>query len=217
MIASLQKHLQDKNIKESQALLRANPAVLEAQAENGSSGFILVAYSGSPELLQIAIELKSSFNLPEAVVSGQESEVERLLAQDKSQVNDFATDGFTPIALAAFFNQPELVRLLLQAGADPNLSARNPSKVNALHAAVAKEQLEICTLLLENGADPNAAQMQHVQALHSAVHRNNLALVQLLVEGGADVKGVMDNGDTPMLIAKREGHQEVLNYLQQQS
>ncbi|MFC3972618.1 ankyrin repeat domain-containing protein [Maribacter confluentis] len=51
--------------------------------------------------------------------------------------------------------------------------AKNPSKVNALHSAIAKENHELCKLLIEYGVDVNTVQMQNVTALHSAVHRGN--------------------------------------------
>jgi ankyrin repeat protein len=87
------------------------------------------------------------------------------------------------------------------------------SNVNALHAAVAKNNYELCKLLIENGADVNISQMQNVTPLHSAAHRGNLSIVQLLVNHGATIEAKMDNGDNAMIIATRDKHQEVINYL----
>lgn len=102
-------------------------------------------------------------------------------------INTHSDDGFSLLSLAAFFDQTEIAKSLIEFGADPNLSAKNPSRVNALHSAVAKENYELCMLLIEKGANVNAVQMQNVTALHSAVHRGNLDLVKLLVENEASI------------------------------
>ncbi|GAB5554291.1 MAG: hypothetical protein Sapg2KO_38820 [Saprospiraceae bacterium] len=214
MLEKLQKHLQDRNIQECLNLIETNPEVLETQNEQGQSGFMLIAYSGLSAVFEKAVDLKKHFSLAEAIVSGKEDLVKQQLTKDSGAINGYIGGGFTPIALAAFFNQEKLVQLFLELGADPNLSANNASKVNALHAAVAKENLEIGTLLLANGADPNAAQMQQVRPLHAAVHRGNLALVKLLVENGASAELKMDNGDRPIDIAEREGQSAILRYFQ---
>lgn len=214
MLVKLQKYLQDRNIQEGQNLIKSHPELLETQNEQGQSGFMLIAYSGLSSVFEKAIELKKNYTLAEAIVSGQHALVKQQLAEAPTAINTYIGGGFTPIALAAFFNQNKLVRSFLEAGANPNRSANNASKDNALHAAVAKENLEICTLLLANAADPDVPQMQNVRPLHSAVHRANLALVKLLVENGASVNLKMDNGDQPIDIARREGHETIAAYLQ---
>lgn len=214
MLVKLQKHLQDRNIQECQNLIKTHPELLEVQNEQGQSGFMLIAYSGLSSVFEKAVALKKNYTLAEAIVSGQGALVKQQLTEAPAAINSYIGGGFTPIALAAFFNQNKLVQSFLESGADPNLSANNASKVNALHAAVAKENLEICAMLLANTADPDAAQMQNVRPLHSAVHRGNLALVKLLVENGASVDRKMDNGDRPIDIAQREGHERIATYLQ---
>ena len=135
------------------------------------------------------------------------------LSHDKSYANQYSNDGFTPLSLAAFFNQTEIAKLLLENGAEPNLHATNPSKVNALHSAVAKENYELCKILIDYGANVNATQMQSVTALHAATHRGNLKLIKLLVENGAEINVKMDNGDTAIDIAGKVGHKDVKTYL----
>ena len=58
-------------------------------------------------------------------------------------MSEYAPDGFTPVALAAFFGQPAAVKALIAAGADVNAAAKNGLKVAALHAAVAGGKLDI--------------------------------------------------------------------------
>lgn len=50
-----------------------------------------------------------------------------------------------------------VVRLLLEAGADPNVKTKTMSpKTTALHKAAESKSGEIVSLLLQHGADPNA-------------------------------------------------------------
>jgi ankyrin repeat protein len=216
MIELLKTHLQNKDVDQAILLLADHPEVLYLKDDNKSSCFMIIAYSDLDEVFEKALELKEVFSFHEAIAAGKKDILNEYLEQSSPNlINTHSSDGFTPLSLAAFFNRVDLAKLLLENGADPNLQATNPSKVNALHAAVAKENVELCKLFLENGGDPDAVQMQHVTALHSAVHRGNLDLTKLLVEKGATIASKMDNGDTALLIATREGHAKIEAYLRE--
>ena len=71
-----------------------------------------------------------------------------------SQINVLSADRkWTPLLLAAFRSDVSAVRLLLENGADPNLTSAFGS--SPLHRAAWSCSLEITSLLLEAGADPN--------------------------------------------------------------
>ncbi len=212
MIETLKTHIQNKDTAAIELLIQDHPEILNTKDKNGSSGLMLLAYSSLDIIFQKAIELKTSFTFHEAIVAGKMEVVNNYL-QQIDIVNAYSNDGFTPLALAAFFDQTAIAKTLLKAGADPNLAANNGAKVNALHAAIAKENEELCRLFIENGVDVNAVQTQNVTALHSAAHRGNLKLVKLLVVNEAKIDFVMDNGDTALFIAERDGHQQVVDYL----
>ncbi len=214
MIELLKTHIKNKDTEKVIAFIKENPNVLNLKDDNESSGLMLLAYSGIDEAFEQAIDLKKSFTFHEAIVCGKKELVKNYLQNGQSDlVNSYSSDGFTPLSLAGFFNQTEIAKALVKTGADPNLSAENPSNVNALHSAVAKENYELCKILIENGANTNAVQMQGVTALHSAVHRGNLELVKLLVKHGATISLEMDNGDTAVIISNREGYKEIEEYL----
>lgn len=214
MIELLKTHIKNKEADKVISLIKENPDVLSLKDDNGSSGLMIIAYSGLEKSFEKAIELKKSFSFHEAIVCGKANIVKDYLNNpDFDMINTHSNDGFTPLSLAGFFNQTEIAKSLIELGADPNLSAKNPSKVNALHSAIAKENYGLSKLLIENGANVNAVQMQNVTALHSAVHRGNLDLVKLLVENKASITLKMDNGDTALIIAEREGHKNIAEYL----
>lgn len=213
MIDSLKTHIKNNEVDKLISLILTHPEILEEKDENGSSGLLLIAYSGMETAFNKARELKKSFTFHEAIVCGKIDNVQDSLASNKSYANQYSNDGFTPLSLAAFFNQTEIAKLLLENGADPNLHATGPSKVNALHAAVAKENYELCKYFIEYGVKVNAPQMQNVTALHAAAHKGNLKLVKLLVANGAEINLKMDNEDTAISLAEKDGHKEVKSYL----
>jgi len=214
MVDLLKNHLKSRDQEKTIQFITDNPEVLNFEDENGTSGLLLVAYSGLNAAFKHSIQLAKSFSFHEAIVCGQQKSILACLdTSEVSLVNSHSNDGFTPLSLAAFFDRTEIAKLLLEKGADPNLSATNPSRVNALHSAVAKENLELCAVLIKFGVDVNARQTQNVTALHSAVHRGNLELTKLLVLNGAATDLTMDNGDTALLIAQKEGHKSVEQYL----
>ncbi len=209
----LKSLIKEKATNELIALIAATPDILDISDENGTSGYMLLAYSGMPEVFRKATELKGSFTFHEAIVGARIKEVKAALTGDATRANQHSPDGFTPLSLATFFGHDDVAKLLLEFGADPGIHATNPTRVNALHAAVARENVALCRLFIEHGVDVNAPQMQNVTALHSAAHRGNLELVRLLVESGADGTATMDNGDTALTIAERDGHAGVAHYL----
>lgn len=214
MIDSLKNHIKNKDEQKVIRLVQENPEVLQLKDSNGSNGLMLIAYSGLTEAFSKAIELKKEFSYHEAIVCGKIEVIKNYLkTNSENWINRYSNDGFTPLSLASFFNQTEIGKLLIEYKANPNIPATNASKVNALHSAVAKENLELCKLFIENNVDVNAIQMDGVTALHSAVHRNNLEMIKMLVENGADISLKMKNGDTALDIAKKEEHKEVEEYL----
>jgi ankyrin repeat protein len=63
-------------------------------------------------------------------------------------------DGSTPLYLASVQDEPGAVRLLLEAGADPNLESEGLTDGLPLCAAAVHAHLDVARLLLRHGADP---------------------------------------------------------------
>lgn len=217
MIDSLKAYIKNKESDKIIACINKNPEILDQIDANGSTGLLIIAYSGLDNAFTVAKKLKKKFDFHEAIVCGKFDFVKQNILQNQNLINTYSVDGFTPLSLAAFFNETEIAKLLLENGANPNLQATNPSKVNALHSAVAKENYDLCLLLIKYGINVNATQIQSVTALHSAAHRGNLKIVKLLVENGAEINLKMNNGDTAISIAEKDKHKEVFDYLVEKS
>jgi uncharacterized protein len=214
MPADFKALIQNRDEENLSALISSDPGLLDLIDQNGTSGLLLIAYAGLQAVLEKAVELKTGLTFHEAIVCGKISKVQNDL-EDTSLANAHSNDGFTPLSLAAFFNQTEIAKLLLTHGADPNLQATNPAKVNALHSAVARQNIELSKLFISHGVNVNACQTQNITPLHSAAHLGNIELVKLLVDNGADIGHRSDDGKTALDFAVADGRNEVSLYLQE--
>src|SRR5688572_9768605 len=101
-------------------------------------------------------------DLPTACHTGNIARVRELLGQDPTLANTLGEhEGYylgagAPLSNAAAVGRMDIVQLLLDHGADPNLPEEQVApKGKALYSAVSNGHYEIAKLLLERGAFPN--------------------------------------------------------------
>jgi len=128
----------------------------------------------------------AAYNVYLAAVLGDNQYVSEALAGDPALANFEDTSHSRPISAAARRNDLELVKLLLDHGANPSLPEAGAPLGEALWIAVYQKQTEMVKLLLEHGANPNTAPESSGSALFQA--RGNPELMQLLIEFGAEDK-----------------------------
>lgn len=113
--------------------------------------------------------------------------VSALLAAGASpNQNDRFVNGWTPMMHAIHKNQPQVVDLLIEAGADVN--GRAPNGCTALMFAAGEGQIEVVNVLLEKGADPRAETVDRTTALTNAVAGGHTEIVRLLLARAPDLK-----------------------------
>ena len=99
---------------------------------------------------------------------------------------NFLGHSYTMLMAAADFGEETTVQLLLENGADPNITGGGNYRT-ALIAAAYWGRKEIAQLLLENGADVNiTAGGNYGTALIAAAHLGRKDIVLMLLENGAD-------------------------------
>ncbi|MGE0816327.1 MAG: ankyrin repeat domain-containing protein [Vicinamibacterales bacterium] len=138
--------------------------------------------------------------------------VKALLAQ-KADVNQPQGDGSTALHWAAYGGQPEMVRLLLAAGADVTAATRLGGLTPLMMAARAGDA-EAVTLLLDAKAEAVTPNANGTTPMMFAAAAGSAAAVRLLAGRGADVNAAdATNGQTPLMFAAAQGRVEAVRTL----
>ena len=131
-------------------------------------------------------------------------ELAEVLIKAGVNVNCLDKDG-TPILLRA--QTLEMIKLLLNAGADVNLNGKNIGWTMLAYNLLSNnhDAEEKVRLLITAGADVNAKMNRGRTALMSIVenHSHKITFVKLLIAAGADINSKDDKGETALMFAVR--------------
>jgi uncharacterized protein len=239
---------------ESARLLLAAGARINDALPDGMTALTLAARSGQTAIARFLIDAGADINdarfgytaLHAAVLMGDIEVVRALLAhganpnipltkaepirrggQDISLPVGYL--GATPLLMAAKFADVDMLRALLDAGADPAIPLKSGTTpllaaagfgsggatrrgVNPLsaYATVSKadeerDTYEAAKVLLEHHADPNGADPAGNTPLFGAVGKGFNSVVQLLADHGANVNAVNKRGQTPLKLTAGGG------------
>lgn len=137
------------NVSAVSALLKhgANAAVREEKYHGTPAGW--ANYAGHIEVRDLI--LQQSVDIMEAVEHGLQSRVLNILAEDPEALNRafddyqiyplYAKGWFTPLAFAVTLGKPDMVRLLLDQGADTMASSPDGQSINDLTAAGGQQEI----------------------------------------------------------------------------
>lgn len=143
-----------------------------------------------------------------SVISNQPAKASFLVSS--KNVNRKIKSGITPLMLASGRGSAELVQLLLDNGADVNLTDEDGS--NAIIYAAFNNNSAVIDNLINANVDVNAKNLLGTMAIHFFSSEGNLGAVKKLIKSGAKYQLEDAFGDTPYSLCKNE----VCAYLKQE-
>ena len=146
-------------------------------------------------------------NLSDAVWNGDILHVQHLIASG-DDVNAESEDAITPLFLAITKKHYDMVKLLLDSGADVNHEIQKKDSTPLLYA-IGQKQKDIVELLLDRGADVNFVIKDNRTPLYYAIIGKQKDIVELLLDRGADVNHEIMNRLTPIIFAIGEEQNDI--------
>lgn len=165
--------------------LGVNP---NAQFDNDTEDILYVAIKQRiPEIVQLLINAGVDVNAYQTI-------------KNQTPLSTIIDDVYRDYSWESYW---QIISLLLEAGADPNVVFKDGFRdENALTLAIKRNVPEVVELLLEFGADPNGK----LDPLHIAIIEDDEDIVRLLIEAGANVNSYQTYNDTPLTIAITNQH-----------
>jgi ankyrin repeat protein len=198
-----------------ETIIAADPNALTTNEEPGSP-LLTALYHGQLEIAGMIAD-RIDLDVFEAAASGNPGRLEQLISADSS-ITRQATDGWTPLHLAAFFGRTAAAQVLMDAGADLKAVSANSTGNTPLHAALAgRGDEKLILMMLRAGADAGAATVEGYTPIHIAASRGSQQMCDLLVEYGAQAGAKMSDGKTPADIAAETNHDGLAEYLRRQA
>uniref|UniRef100_A0A8D0D4C1 Euchromatic histone-lysine N-methyltransferase 2 n=1 Tax=Sander lucioperca TaxID=283035 RepID=A0A8D0D4C1_SANLU len=128
--------------------------------------------------------------------------VNMLLETGQVDVNAQDSGGWTPIIWSAEHKHVEVIKVLLNRGADVTI---NDKELNVcLHWAAYAGNVDIAELVLNSGCPLASVNMHGDTPLHIAAREGYLECVTLFLSRGADIDIVNREGDTPLSLARAD-------------
>ena len=134
----------------------------------------------------------------------------------KSLIETKDKENNTALILASKFGYIEVVKILIENGADIN--AKDNGGTTALMNASTEDDYinyEICKLLIENGANVNDKDLQGANALiyGSTFLKWDLSIIKLLIDSGIEINTQNKDGYTALMEATISGNYETVKLL----
>ena len=151
----------------------------------------------------------------------------RLLLLHGLDVNAISDAGGTALYLACKSQQLQVVQILLEAGADVNLTS---DRRYPLMAACDGGNIELINLLLQAGADVKCSKSNNETCLHAVINAHSsitdsqkaadsvskldiVNTIRSLLDGGVDVDARCSQGETALYRASKAGHEDIVQLL----
>jgi ankyrin repeat protein len=198
------------------AVLALNPGIVN---EHNSDGFLplhAAAQENSPEISTLLLLNGADPNglaVVETQVDGAQYREALIKRGIDPNTRMISVQMVTPLFIASINGYSEVVRVLVEAGADPDVGFLH--KATPLYIACQRNRLETAQLLLSLGAKVDLALEDGATPLFIASQEGHERVVRLLLNNGADVgrRLTENNQSTSLQVASQFGHVGVVELL----
>lgn len=158
-------------------------------------------------------ELPLEYELHAAIGRQDIPKIKELLAQGVNP-NHGGKFDHTPLIQAALLKNKEVVLLLLNASADPNLESKSSIGGSALFAAAQEGDENIIALLLTAKANPNILDKKgKISPLLMAAEKGHTKIARMLIQADANVNHQNSQGYTPLMWATFTANKDLVKML----
>jgi len=137
----------------------------------------------------------------------------KILIQANADLDIKDNEGDTPLNIAISRDNTETALEIINTNA--NINAQENKGFAALHFAVHTKNIEIISALIKKQANLDVQDFQNATPLHYAAYTGDLQTVNLLIENGASTNIIDLDGERPIDTARKQGNQNIVDYLKQ--
>ena len=222
------------DIDELEHLLKADPRLATASTMLGSQPIHAAYLGGHGAIVELLLSRGVQIEAFLASELGMLDRVKHAVDADRQVALAYSSVGSTALHRSCYWGQVDVVRLLLERGADPNAATRDQFlQIRPLGCAVATPDvpnpsdqeevvLQLVEMLIGRGANVNGRRRDGLTALHGAAYRGHLRVIGALLKNGADptIQGYEGSGphaaQTAFDMAMAQGQLEAATLLQRQ-
>ena len=192
--------------------LDANSSLLEAIRKNNHVEVLVLVENGADINPEFNDWLESP--LLYAIYHGQ-IQIAETLVMNGAKVDKRDKNGETPIHWATTYNQKEIIKILVDHGADVDIANEDFDKDSPIHSAVFANKKEVVNILIKCGADINKENRRKITPLQIAVQNRNEDIVKLLIQNGAKIDPRMESGcyQAPLHQAVEDNEKSIVELL----
>ena len=145
-------------------------------------------------------------------ITRRRPEIAELLVRFGADLNSRNRQQFSPLIAAAVYNEQNVFRLLLEKGADPNLTDKQGMDA-LMHGMSRGFSPDLVKQIIDRGCRLDRTSRNHQTALHMAIMYRNPDVAKLLIQEGADVNQAGQHGWTALCYAVANGEEGLVDLL----
>jgi len=197
-------------------ILLENGADINAYSRGEGTPIAVAARSGHPGIVDylLAHGAEATIDTPKegtTITTSSGSRYSRIKESLFGNRKNDTSGESAPISIAARSGHIDVVKMLLEKGAD--IYANSRGEGTPLSLAARSGHRDMVEYLLQQGADRYSHTRGEGTPLSLATRSGHLQLVKFFVEKGIDIESKTKGEGTPLSLAARSGHLEIVKYL----